>query len=187
VVASSPQQAPSEPIAGVPTENQVSPEAVTTRQLTRSTRGVAPQRMRTYEVKGQPTAYFLEQCFQTMIEGLVDSVHQWEYQQRELLAMMSSIKGTIETWPQSLREYPKAFKAGNNKDPDLPNFMEAMTGEHGEEYQEAMDSEMQSLQKEATWEIVPRCQVPRATNVLPLTWVYKLKCYPDGCPRKFKA
>jgi len=49
VLASSPQQAPNEPIAGVPTENKVAPEAVPTRQSTRSTRGVAPQRM-TYEV-----------------------------------------------------------------------------------------------------------------------------------------
>ena len=65
--------------------------------------------------------------------------------------------------------------------------MEAITGEHSEEYLEAMGIEMQALQRAVTWDVVPRSQVPRTTNILPLTWVYKLKCYPDGCPRKFKA
>jgi len=32
-----------------------------------------------------------------------------------------------------------------------------------------------------------RSKVPEGTNVLPLTWVFKLKRYPDGWPRKFKA
>jgi len=32
-----------------------------------------------------------------------------------------------------LREYPTVFKAGYKSDLDLPNFMEAMNGEHGEE------------------------------------------------------
>jgi len=86
------------------------------------------------------------------------------------------------------------FKAGFKSDPDSLYFMEAMNGEmeaingeHGEEYQEAMGIEMQALQWAVTWDIVPRSQVPRTTNVLPLTWVYKLKHYPDGCPKKFKA
>jgi len=37
----------------------------------------------TYEVKGEPTAYFLAECFQTMIEGLVSCVNQREHQQRD--------------------------------------------------------------------------------------------------------
>ncbi len=61
--------------------------------------------------------------------------------------------------------------------------MEAMNGEHGEEYQEATGFKMQALQKALTWEVEPRSQVPKDTNVLPLTWVYKLKQYPDGWPR----
>jgi len=76
-----------------------------------------------------------------MIAGLVASVDQGE-QQREFLAMMSSTDGTIETWPRSLREFSMAFKAGNKQDSDSPNFIEAVTGEHGEQYREAMGSEM---------------------------------------------
>jgi len=61
--------------------------------------------------------------------------------------------------------------------------MEAMNGEHGEEYQEAM----LHVPWTVTWDVEPRSQVPRAPNILLLTWVYRLKHYPDGCPRKFTA
>jgi len=37
----------------------------------------------TYEVKGEPTAYFLAECFKTMIQGLVSTVNQREHQHRE--------------------------------------------------------------------------------------------------------
>jgi len=50
-----------------------------------------------------------------------------------------------------------------------------------------MDIEVQALQKATTWKIVPRSEVPQGVNVLPLTWVFKLKRYPDRRPRKFKA
>jgi len=50
--------------------------------------------------------------------------------------------------------------------------METTNGEHGEEY---WGIEMQALQSAVTWDLVPRNQVPRATNVLPWTWLYKLK------------
>ncbi len=86
------------------------------RQSTRSTRGVAPQRL-TYEVRGQPsTAYYLTECFHKMIAGFVACVGQREHVQREFLAMMSSTDGTIYNWPRSLREYPMVFKAGNKQE-----------------------------------------------------------------------
>jgi len=147
---------------------------------------VAQQRI-IYEVKGQPTAYFLAECFQTMIKGLVSCVNQREHKQREFLAMMSSTNWTSKNWPQSLSEYPTAFKAGYKSDPVSQNFFKVINREYGEEYQKAMGIEMQALQWVVPWDVVPRSQVPRATNVLPLTWVYKLKHYSYGCPRKFKA
>jgi len=157
------------------------------RQSTRSTRGVAPQRL-TYEVRGEPSAaYYLTESFHNMIAGLVASVDQREHMQREFLAMMSSTDGTIENWPRSLREYPQVFKAGSKKDPNSPTLVEAMNGKYCEEYWEAMGVEMQALPRATTWKVVPRTQAPSDTNVLPLTWVFKLKHYPDGRPRKFKA
>jgi len=56
---------------------------------------VAPQRL-TYEVKGQPTAYYLVEPFQNMIQGLVACVDQRELQQCKFLPMMSISDGMIE-------------------------------------------------------------------------------------------
>jgi len=66
------------PQADVPVAPSTLP---TLRRPVRSTRGMAPQRM-TYEVKGEPTAYFLAECFQTMNEGLVSFVNQREHPQK---------------------------------------------------------------------------------------------------------
>jgi len=85
-------QDPVVPQADVPVVPSASP---TPRRPVRSTRGMVLQRM-IYEVKREPTAYFLAECFQTMIEGLVSCVNQREHQQREFLAMMSSTNGTIK-------------------------------------------------------------------------------------------
>jgi len=77
VTASGLPQAPVEvPLATQ--EDPVAPSPVATRQSTRYTRGVAPQRM-TYEVKGKPTAYSLAECFLTIIQGLVSCVNQKEH------------------------------------------------------------------------------------------------------------
>ncbi len=58
--------------------------------------------------------------------------------------------------------------------------MKAINGDHDVEFWKALGIEMQALQWAVTWDVIPRSQLPRNTNVLPLTWVYKLKHYPDG-------
>ena len=35
--------------------------------------------------------------------------------------------------------------------------------------------------------LVPRSTVPEGVTTLPSTWAFKIKRYPDGCLRKFKA
>ena len=156
--------APSPPTKDqVPVEPSIGSAVATSIQLTPAVRqsagirGVAPQGM-TYVVS-QPTSYFQSESFGTVLQGLVACVIQREHFQHELL-----------------REYATAFKAGSKMNSDLPNFIEAMIGEHGEDCG-AVCIEMQALQKAVTWEVGPGSQVPSTTNVPPLTWVQKLKQY----------
>ena len=86
-----------------------------------------------------------------------------------------------------VQELPSAYKAAKKHDANLPTFSEAIHGEHSIEYEEAMNVEMGALENTRTWTEVPRSSVPRGTKILPLTWVFKLKQYPDGQPWKFKA
>jgi hypothetical protein len=81
---------------------------------------------------------------------------------------------------------PGFLKAAKN-DPDSPRLDQAMMGPHREEYVEAMVKEIGDLERHGTWTVVKRSSVPEGKKVLPSTWALKLKRYPDGRPRKFKA
>jgi hypothetical protein len=83
-------------------------------------------------------------------------------------------------------QYPAALKA-NKKDPDSPTFQEAMTGPYREEFLEAMRTEVSELESHNCWDVVSAAKVPEGAKVIPTMWVFKIKRYPDGRIRKFKA
>ena len=60
-----------------------------------------------------------------------------------------------------------------------------MNGPYAEEYWQAAEVELDTLdQKMESWDIVDR---RHDMNVLPSTWAFKCKRFPDGSIRKFKA
>ena len=72
-------------------------------------------------------------------------------------------------------------------DPDTPKFREAISGPHREEFLDAMRKEIEVLESLGTWKVVKKGDVPENTNVIPTTWAFKIKRYPDGRLRKYKA
>ena len=66
-----------------------------------------------------------------------------------------------------------------------------MMGPHKEEFLEAMVKEIDALEAHGTWEVVNRQDIVRKDGtsppVIPLMWVFKIKRFPDGRHRKFKA
>jgi hypothetical protein len=74
-----------------------------------------------------------------------------------------------------------AAKANNE---DNPNWDEAMNGPLKEGYWEAALKEINILQVKEAWEVV---QQQDFMNVLPGTWAFKCKRFPDGAVRKLKA
>ena len=81
--------------------------------------------------------------------------------------------------------HPLAFAARANAD-DTPNFSQAMTGPDAEGFYEAMKQELISLESLDAWEEVPR-EAAAGRNIIPTTWAFKRKRYPDGSARKLKA
>ena len=68
---------------------------------------------------------------------------------------------------------------------DNPSWGKAMKGEFREEFWQAAEKEIETLEKEmGAWEVVDR---PKNANVLDSTWAFKIKRYPDGLIKKFKA
>ena len=67
---------------------------------------------------------------------------------------------------------------------DNPSWKQAMSGPFKKEYWDAAVKEIQTLESMDAWEIVDRSE---ATNVIDSIWAFKLKRFPDGMVKKFKA
>jgi hypothetical protein len=67
---------------------------------------------------------------------------------------------------------------------DNPRWNEAVNGPYSEGYWEAMEIELEQLRQKDAWEEVLR---QHGVNVLPSTWAFKCKRFPDGSMRKLKA
>lgn len=67
---------------------------------------------------------------------------------------------------------------------DNPTWNEAMNGPFAEEYWKAAEVEIRTLEDIEAWTVVERDE---AENILPGTWAFKCKRYPDGSVKKFKA
>ena len=92
--------------------------------------------------------------------------------------------GTLEaltvTWLHPLMMTAKS--QGN--DVDNPDWWHTMNGAYAQEYWEAACIEVKTLEKMNTWLVVDHTP---DMNVLPSTWVFKCKRFPDGLIKKFKA
>ncbi|MHA7927753.1 MAG: reverse transcriptase domain-containing protein, partial [Marinobacter sp.] len=67
---------------------------------------------------------------------------------------------------------------------DNPSWEEAMNGPLADGYWEAARKEIDTLERMDVWEVVDRLA---EMNVLPSTWAFKCKRFPDGSVRKLKG
>ena len=81
---------------------------------------------------------------------------------------------------------PRVLSAKASKyNEDNPTWEMAMNGPFSAEYWKACETELKTLEDEMNvWTLVERTP---DMNVLPSTWAFKLKRFPDLLPKKFKA
>jgi Reverse transcriptase (RNA-dependent DNA polymerase) len=89
-------------------------------------------------------------------------------------------------FPHAISQVPSMLKA-TKSDPDCPTLQEALAGPQREEFLEAMAKEIEELEQHGTWTVTQKSAVPEGANILPSTWVLRIKRYPDGRFRKVKA
>ena len=123
----------------------------------------------------------------TTAKSLVRCASGQESHYRYLLALLTDEMGALEGLHPGINQFPMSLKAEYGKDPDSPTYFEAMQGVDREQYQEAMVNEISELEEHKTWTQIPKSAVPSHAKILPSTWVFKLKRYPDGRARKHKA
>jgi hypothetical protein len=151
---------------------------------------------RSTRAKRQPVRYGFDAQHQSaavakwsgrMIKAyLASSFAQHDYNYIYAL-LMDTEYGLMENlMPNVMAASPCLLKASST-DPDLPTVRQALTGRHKEEFLAAMRSEIKELEEHKTWTVVQREDLPNGANVLPSTWALRIKRYPDGRLRKFKA
>ena len=89
--------------------------------------------------------------------------------------------------------FPKTYQlsdmvlAAIKHDPDTPSLMEALSGENAHQFKKAMTKEIEALKARKTWTIIHKSKLPKGARVIPTTWAMKIKRYPNGDFRSFKA
>ena len=79
------------------------------------------------------------------------------------------------------------FKAKKANDPDTPTIKEALAGPHHDEFLDAMTNKIHELEVHSILTVVKKTDIPSDSQIVPLTWAYKVKRWPSGLMRKIKA
>jgi hypothetical protein len=80
---------------------------------------------------------------------------------------------------------PHFLKAKLDADPDSPTYRQAINSPQADMWWDAMEVELDTLENDLkVWDLVYR---EAGMNILPSTWAFKLKRFPDGLAKKFKA
>ena len=74
----------------------------------------------------------------------------------------------------------------SKEDPKISTLAKAMTGPYKVDFIQDMTQEFKELEHHGTWTIVSRKSVT-GYHILPSTWDFKVKRFPDGRLQKFKA
>ena len=109
----------------------------------------------------------------------LDDLHS-ETTKRVFLEMLKSYDHESET----LEDWNPWALAAKVNDADTPNWHEAMSGPNAEGFKQACLEEIRVLERMEVWDVVER---QPWMSVLPGTWAFRIKRYPDGLVRKLKA
>eukprot|EP00956_Cyclotella_meneghiniana_P026151 scaffold55881_cov77-Cyclotella_meneghiniana.AAC.1 len=116
-----------------------------------------------------------------------DSLLHASWTNNEHLAFLAGISGPsfAQPWHEDDSSSIKAPQLARGNPEDNPTYDEAMKGPYANEYYEACRTELKTLVDDLDcWELVLRTD---DMNILPSTWAFKCKRYPDGRVKKFKA
>ena len=123
----------------------------------------------------------VEAFFATLPDLLRDPAAQREFELDTLENLIQQLSADNETLTYN------AFIASKS---DLETLMyhEAMMAMYKQEFRNAMEAEINRLEQQKTWNIVPQTKATdQNKKILPRTWTFKRKQYPNGCIRKYKA
>lgn len=99
-------------------------------------------------------------------------------------AMLTVLKQAYNVHDDTFEDWHPLALATKANSEDTPTWDQAMNGPERVGYWEAAEREIATLESKEAWEVVPR---ESWMNVLPSTWAFRCKRFPDGFIRKLKA
>ena len=105
------------------------------------------------------------------------------YGNQYIHGMMFNNDGNLSN---SLPHYHLIFNTSKN-DSDTTTLPESTAVIHKEEFKEAMNKDIVSLNEVKHWNLMVRNNIPEGLNLLPSTWAFDIKRYPNGIFCKLKA
>jgi hypothetical protein len=84
----------------------------------------------------------------------------------------------------TVEEYNPALLRSKASEDDNPTYEQAMSGPNKERYSQAAKKEVDTLVKKGSWEVLTN---KNWMHVLPSTWAFTCKRFPDGIIRNLKA
>jgi hypothetical protein len=120
--------------------------------------------------------------FASLTNMLRDPTSQKEYALDELQFVLDNAC----VLPDSLSTF--FIGLASKSDPDTLMYHEAMMAIDKREFRDAMEIEIKGLEMQRIWTLVSRATAIAAQkSILPSTWTFKRKRFPDGRIRKYKA
>ncbi|GFH50768.1 hypothetical protein CTEN210_07244 [Chaetoceros tenuissimus] len=90
--------------------------------------------------------------------------------------------------PPMFSTQPQVLAARAVKDPDIFTYDQAMKTPERKDWMKAAEAEISELENHNVWIEVDKSKVQQQGHkIIPCTWVFRLKRYPDGTPKKYKA
>jgi len=137
--------------------------------------------MQTEMPKKAPRAALNRQYLNTMNWHLALSA----IRSNNLKGMMAQMKQNVDPDDGTLDWMNPMILGAKANSEDTPTWEQAMNGPDRDGYWKACQKEVDTLQLDKdAWDVVKR---EPWMNVLPSTWAFKCKRYPDGAIRKLKA
>ena len=94
------------------------------------------------------------------------------------------ISKTLDTYSDTWEAPHPLLLTAKVSSEDNPNWHQAVNGPFGDQFHEAMETEIATLEELGAWIKVKRVH---SMNVIKSTWAFKIKRYPNGLLRKLKA
>jgi hypothetical protein len=167
----------------------VSPPASNSEEASRPSTEEEPVRRSKRERQAPDTlSYDVLGGYSVLLDGLPEGCTNW-YDAAYLSSTLfhDAETGTVEDYLPGWHLNPWSLLAKKKHDPDLPNFQEAMAGPHKSKFVAGMELELSQLVAMGTWTEVDLSSLPVGSNVIKVTWAFKIARMPDGSIKKFKS